>query len=101
MKYVCEICGATSSSEKAMLEHEEQCRAKNNSLIYCVDELNVQIGLAAVAMFSIVAEIPGEKEANYYKITAAELDGKKNRCILKVKNEESQTSAESKKTTRK
>lgn len=98
MKYVCEICGCTADNVETMQQHEIQCREKNASLIYCADELNTLIGMASVAMFTIVAEIPGEKETKYYKVTAAELDGKKNRCVLKVKNDEAENSAAESKT---
>lgn len=101
MKYQCEICGCTSDNMETMAQHEEQCRAKNQSLIYCTDELNVLIGMASVAMFPIVAETPGEKEPNYYKVTAAEFDGKKNRCILKVQNDDPTPTTETKASKRK
>lgn len=96
MKYQCEICGAVSSSETAMCEHEKECRTKHDNLFYCTEQLNRLIYLADTFKFGIVAEIPGEQEPNYYKITAAEFDGKKNRCILKVKNDEATPSADNK-----
>ncbi|MCH5146527.1 MAG: hypothetical protein J1F61_00805 [Clostridiales bacterium] len=91
MKYICEICGCTLDDQNKMAEHEEQCRANNQSLIYCIDELNKLIGLAAVTPFLIVAEVPiidadTTPQLKYYPIAGTELDSKRKRCILKVKN---------------
>lgn len=117
MKYQCEICGAVSSSETAMCEHEKECRAKHDNLFYCTEQLNRLIYLADTFKFGIVAEIPiiqqstdtkDKKNENdetaapikielkYFTIVNAELDGKKNRCILKVQNDAPTTTTETK-----
>lgn len=98
MKYTCEICGCTLDDQNKMSVHEEKCRADHQSLIYCIDELNKLLGLANITPFLIVAEVPiieaaaeGEEQPKtqlkHYTIAGTELDIKKNRCVLKVKDD--------------
>lgn len=113
MKYQCEICGCTSDNIDVMKEHEKQCKIKYENQIYCNEQLNILINLANTFNFGIVAEIPyvqpvenksenketeapAKIELKYFTTVSAEFDGKKNRCILKVQNDEPTPTTETK-----
>lgn len=104
MKYTCEICGCTLDDFDEMQKHERECAEVHRCLYNCTCEINSLISLSLSTPFLIVAEIPIVEPATetdaeakprkvkleYFTIAGTELDVKKNRCILKVKNDEIQ-----------
>lgn len=96
MKYVCEICGCTADNVDTMREHEKRCQERHETLVNCTAEINALISLSTAKAFGIVVEVPSEQSSKTYYLSAAELDGKKNRCVLKVKNDEATPSTDNK-----
>lgn len=100
MKFTCDICGCTLDDFKKMQEHERQCAEAHRLLYNCTCEITSLLSLAAATPFQIVAEMPcvtpqaddseapAKTELKYLQIVGTEMDIKKNRCILKVKNDE-------------
>lgn len=71
-----------------MQEHEKLCREQNNSLIYCSEQINAMVGLAAAAGFGLVVEVYGEDDkAAYYTVKTAEIEAAKRRCKITLNYE--------------
>lgn len=85
MKYTCEICGCTMCDFEKMQEHEKHCREQNNSLIYCAEQINIMVGLAASMGFGLVVELYGEdNKPVYYPVKEAEAEAAKRRCKIEL-----------------